>query len=75
MSQKGQTHFKNPAVFAARFLKCVWPFWDITHYRVKCLLLRELFSAIVQMRLAITNRIFLSSVLDDLRGMKGTVVC
>ena len=24
-----QTHFKNLAVFAARFLKCVWPFYEI----------------------------------------------
>ena len=29
MSQKGQKHFKNPAANAARFLQCVWPFWDI----------------------------------------------
>ena len=29
MFQNGQTHFKNLAAFAARFLKCVWPFWDI----------------------------------------------
>ena len=29
MSQNGQTHFKNLSAFAARFLKCVWPFWDI----------------------------------------------
>ena len=29
MSQKGQTDFKNLAVFAAGFLKCVSPFWDI----------------------------------------------
>ena len=31
MSQNGQRHFKNLVVFAARFLKCVWPFWDIMH--------------------------------------------
>ena len=38
MPQNGQTHFKNRqahfkniAAFAARFLKCVWPFWDIKH--------------------------------------------
>ena len=31
MSQNGQTHFKNLAAFAARFLKCAWPLWDITH--------------------------------------------
>ena len=35
MSQNGQTHFKNHAVNVARFLKCVWPFWDIMHQRVK----------------------------------------
>ena len=34
MSKNGQTHLKNLATFAARFLKCVWPFWDITHWRV-----------------------------------------
>ena len=28
MSQNGQTHIKNLTAFAARFLKCVWPFWD-----------------------------------------------
>ena len=31
MSQNGQTYFKNPAAFAARFLKSVWLFWDILH--------------------------------------------
>ena len=31
MSENGQAHFKNFAAFAARFLKCVWPFWGITH--------------------------------------------
>ena len=36
MSWNGQTHFKNAAANAARFLKCVWPFWDIMHERVKC---------------------------------------
>ena len=25
----GQTHFKNLAAFPVRFLKRVWPFWDI----------------------------------------------
>ena len=35
MSQNGQTHFKNLAAFAARFLKCVWPFWNTIHQRVK----------------------------------------
>ena len=35
MSQNGQTHFKNLAANAARFLKCVWPFRDIMHERVK----------------------------------------
>ena len=34
MSQNGQTHFKNLAANAARFLKCVWQFWDIMHLRV-----------------------------------------
>ena len=28
-SQNGQTHFKNLAGNAARFLKFIWPFWDI----------------------------------------------
>ena len=31
MPQNGQARFKNPAAFAARFLKCVWSFWDIMH--------------------------------------------
>ena len=31
MSQNGQTHFKNLAEYDARFLKCVWPFWDIMY--------------------------------------------
>ena len=30
-SQNGLTHFKNLAAFALRFLKCVWPFWDVTY--------------------------------------------
>ena len=29
MSQNGQTHFKNRAANAARFLKYVWPLWNI----------------------------------------------
>ena len=29
--------------FAARFLKCIWPFWDIIHYRVKQTKTREKF--------------------------------
>ena len=29
MAENDQTHFKNLAAFAARFLKCVWPFYDI----------------------------------------------
>ena len=29
MSQNGQIRFKNLAAFAARFLKCVWPFQDV----------------------------------------------
>ena len=28
-------YFKNLAANAARFWKCVWPFWDIMHLRVK----------------------------------------
>ena len=35
MSQNGQTHFKDFVANPARFLKCVWPFWDIVHYKVK----------------------------------------
>ena len=35
MSQNGQTHFKSLAANAARFLKCVWLFWNIIYYRVK----------------------------------------
>ena len=34
MSQNGQTNFKNLTAFAARFLKCVWPFYDIAKQRV-----------------------------------------
>ena len=34
MSQNGQMHFKNLAAFAARFLKCVCPSWDIMYQRV-----------------------------------------
>ena len=33
--QNGQAHFKNLAADAARFLKCVWPFWNIIYWRVK----------------------------------------
>ena len=28
-------HFKNLAANTARFSKCVWPFWDIMHWKVK----------------------------------------
>ena len=35
MSQNGQTHFKNLAALATRFLKCTWPFWDMMHLTVK----------------------------------------
>ena len=37
MSHNDQTHFKNLAANAmtARFLKCVWPFWDTMHERIK----------------------------------------
>ena len=31
LSQNVQTHFKNLAANAARYLKCVCPFWDIMH--------------------------------------------
>ena len=34
MSQNGQTHFKNLAVNAERFLRCVRPFWDNMYERV-----------------------------------------
>ena len=34
MSQNGPIHFKNLAANAARFLKCVWPFYNIAKYRV-----------------------------------------
>ena len=34
MFQNGQTHLKNLPAFAARFLKCVCPFWGIIHERV-----------------------------------------
>ena len=30
--QNGQTHFKNLAANAARFLKYVWPFWDVMQF-------------------------------------------
>ena len=29
------SNFKDLAAFAARFLKCVWPFWDVMHQKVK----------------------------------------
>ena len=35
LMHNGETHFKNLAVFAGRFLKCVWPFWGIIHWKVK----------------------------------------
>ena len=37
MSWNGQTHFRNLAAFAARFLKCAWPIYDIAKWRVLCL--------------------------------------
>ena len=43
MSQNGQTHFKNLAASAARFLKCIWPFWDIMDQRVKGIILNIYF--------------------------------
>ena len=33
MSQNGQIHFKNLAAKCCK--RCVWPFWDIMHWRVK----------------------------------------
>ena len=33
--QNDHTHFKNQAAFAAKYVKCVWPFWDVMHWRVK----------------------------------------
>ena len=41
MYQNDQTLFKNLAAFAARVLKCVWPFWGIMHERVKVLAFLE----------------------------------
>ena len=38
MLQNGQTHLKNLAAFVARSLKCVGPFWDIMHQRVKAVI-------------------------------------
>ena len=35
MSQNGQTNFENLAAFAAIFLRCVWPIYDIAKKRVK----------------------------------------
>ena len=58
MSQNGQTHFKNPAAFAAKFLKCVWPFWDIMHWRVKTLLQNN------AKRFKLLEEIFFSEVLE-----------
>ena len=39
MSYNGQIHFKNPAVFAVRFLKCAWPFWVLCMKKLKLVLL------------------------------------
>ena len=33
-SQNGQIHFKNLAANAVRFLKCVWPPWDVMRKRL-----------------------------------------
>ena len=41
MPQNGQTQSKNLAANAASFLKCVWPFWNIMHERVKKIRLFE----------------------------------
>ena len=32
---------KNIVAFAARFLKCAWPFWDIMHQSVQTLKICE----------------------------------
>lgn len=34
MSQSSQTHFKNLAEFAVKFLKCAWPHWEIMLQRM-----------------------------------------
>ena len=46
MSQNGQAHFKNFAANAARFLRCVWPFWDIMHQRVKTNALMQIWKSL-----------------------------
>ena len=33
-TQNGQTHFKNFAANAPKFLKCVWPFWEVMYEKV-----------------------------------------
>ena len=40
MSQYGQTYFKSLVAFAAKFLKCVWPFSNVIHYSVKILIIQ-----------------------------------
>ena len=34
-SQNGQAHFENVAAFAARFLECICPFWDVVQKKIK----------------------------------------
>ena len=46
MSQNGQTHFKDLAANAERFLNCAWTFWDIMHWRFK----EHFFDAIIKKR-------------------------
>ena len=41
MSKNDQAHFKNLAGNAVRFLKGVWPFWHIMHYRVYTSLIND----------------------------------
>ena len=41
MSQNGQTHFKNLAALAARFLKCVWHFGALCIKGLKLKILRK----------------------------------
>ena len=61
MSQYGQTHFKNLAAFAARFLKRVWPFWNIIHQRVKSVASSKLGKKIASISWAKKKKIAISA--------------
>ena len=61
MSQNGQTHFKNLAAFAARFLKRVWPFWNIIHQRVKSVASSKLGKKIASISWAKKKKIAISA--------------